>query len=102
MLNADERILLVAVQSRTRPGGSLFTPIEILTRTCCYRCTYNCGNNKYKGDMYFVFVYLFGCLLLLFYSSSTKINLSYYTKMLTSSRLIVLQQGPIFCLSDLH
>jgi hypothetical protein len=29
MLNPDERILLVAVQSRTRPGGSLFTPNEI-------------------------------------------------------------------------
>jgi hypothetical protein len=29
MLNPDERILLVAVQSRIRPGGSLFTPNEI-------------------------------------------------------------------------
>lgn len=29
MLNQDERILLVAVQSRIRPGGSLFTPDEI-------------------------------------------------------------------------
>jgi hypothetical protein len=29
MLNHDERILLVAVQSRIRPGGSLFTPNEI-------------------------------------------------------------------------
>jgi Bacterial PH domain len=29
MLNLDERILLVAVQSRIRPGGSLFTPDEI-------------------------------------------------------------------------
>ena len=29
MLNPNERILLVAVQSRIRPGGSLFTPNEI-------------------------------------------------------------------------
>jgi hypothetical protein len=29
MLNPDERILLVAVQSRIKPGGSLFTPNEI-------------------------------------------------------------------------
>ena len=29
MLNPDERILLVAVQSRIRPGSSLFTPNEI-------------------------------------------------------------------------
>ena len=29
MLNPDERILLVAVQSRIRPGGSLFTPNQI-------------------------------------------------------------------------
>lgn len=29
MLNPDERILLVAIQSRIRPGGSLFTPNEI-------------------------------------------------------------------------
>jgi hypothetical protein len=29
MLNPDERIVLVAVQSRIRPGGSLFTPNEI-------------------------------------------------------------------------
>ena len=29
MLNLDERILLVAVQSRIRPGGSLFAPTEI-------------------------------------------------------------------------
>jgi hypothetical protein len=29
MLNPDERVLLVAVQSRVRPGGSLFTPNEI-------------------------------------------------------------------------
>ena len=29
MLNPDERIFLVAVQSRIRPGGSLFTPNEI-------------------------------------------------------------------------
>ena len=26
MLNPDERILLVSIQSRIRPGGSLFTP----------------------------------------------------------------------------
>jgi hypothetical protein len=29
MLNPDERILLVAIQSRIRPGGSLFTPNAI-------------------------------------------------------------------------
>ena len=29
MLNPDERILLIAVQSRIRPGGSLFTPNKI-------------------------------------------------------------------------
>src|SRR5919108_1889662 len=29
MLNPDERILLVAVQSRIKPGGSLFTPNQI-------------------------------------------------------------------------
>lgn len=29
MLNPDERILLVAIRSRIRPGGSLFTPNEI-------------------------------------------------------------------------
>ena len=29
MLNSDERILLVAVQSRIKPGGSLLTPNEI-------------------------------------------------------------------------
>jgi Bacterial PH domain/Short C-terminal domain len=29
MLNPDERILLVAIQSRIKPGGSLFTPNKI-------------------------------------------------------------------------
>jgi Bacterial PH domain/Short C-terminal domain len=29
MLNPDERILLIAVQSRVKPGGSFFTPNEI-------------------------------------------------------------------------